>query len=355
MKCSKRKAEFLEKVIRQWEQEGTIDEQQAGQLRSAVEVVSFDWKQFAQYSFWIAVVCFVIAVGALVADDLLMEVITDFLNRIFYAPDRIKSLTFIAVAVAFYAWGWHRHRKKPHLVYSNEIFYLMGVFSTLISMLFLFSSYHFDGSYLSIMLALLTLVYVIIAWVCTSRLVWVFALLALGSWFVAATGYHDGWQPYFLGMNYPMRFVLFGMFVIILAQLVSRIDWIQKLELTTHTIGLWYFFTALWLLSVFGNYSQFIEWYDVPQQDLLSWAILQGVVSLLAIIYGLRFEDSIAHKFGIVFLLLGLYTRYVEYLWSTLHLAAFFSILAVSFWLIGSKAESIWYVGKESSLANQED
>jgi len=355
MKCSKRKAEFLEKAIVRWEQEGTIDEKEAEKLRSAIEVVSFDWKQFAQYSFWIAVVCFVIAVGALVADEILMEVITDLLNRIFYAPDRIKSLTFLAVAAAFFGWGLKRHHQKPHLVYSNEIFYLMGVFSTLIAMLFLYSSFNFDGEYLSTMLAGLTITYMAVAIFCESRLVWVFALLAMGSWIVAVTGYRNGWEPYFMGMNYPFRFVLFGLMVVLLGKIFSRVEWVQKLELSTHIIGLWYFFTALWLLSIFGNYSQFTEWYDVPQQQLVGWAVLQGVVSLLSIIYGLRFHDSIAHKFGITFLLLGLYTRYVEYLWESLHMAAFFAILAISFWLIGTKAEKIWYLGANSNLAKNEE
>ncbi len=42
------------------------------------------------------------------------------------------------------------------------------------------------------------------------ELVWIFALLSLGSWFGAETGYVSGWGAYYLGMNYPMRFVLFG-------------------------------------------------------------------------------------------------------------------------------------------------
>ncbi|KTG57233.1 membrane protein, partial [Klebsiella pneumoniae] len=35
-------------------------------------------------------------------------------------------------------------------------------------------------------------------------------LLALGNWFGAETGYVSGWGAYWLGMNYPIRFVLFG-------------------------------------------------------------------------------------------------------------------------------------------------
>ena len=43
-----------------------------------------------------------------------------------------------------------------------------------------------------------------------SGLVWLFFLLALGNWFGAETGYISGWGAYWLGMSFPIRFVLFG-------------------------------------------------------------------------------------------------------------------------------------------------
>ena len=50
--------------------------------------------------------------------------------------------------------------------------------------------------------------------------------------------------------------------------------------------------------------------------------------------------------FGLTFLFINLYTRFFEYLWDSLHKAVFFAVLAVSFWLLGSKAETLWHLGR---------
>jgi hypothetical protein len=47
-----------------------------------------------------------------------------------------------------------------------------------------------------------------------SRLIWLFALVSLGSWFGTETGYPNQLGLYFLGMNYPLRFVLFGLLLV---------------------------------------------------------------------------------------------------------------------------------------------
>lgn len=66
------------------------------------------------------------------------------------------------------------------------------------------------------------------------------------------------------------------------------------------------------------------------------------MVSLGFMIYGLKGKDALAREFGITFLLINIYTRYVEYLWDITDKAVFFGVLAISFWLIGRKAEKIW-------------
>ena len=57
-----------------------------------------------------------------------------------------------------------------------------------------------------------------------------------------------------------------------------------------------------------------------------------------------RFDDAVARGFGITFFLLGIYTLYFSLLWDVIHAGLFFFILAVSFWLLGRKAERIWHL-----------
>ncbi|GAA5252317.1 hypothetical protein KNCP2_06050 [Candidatus Rickettsia kedanie] len=54
------------------------------------------------------------------------------------------------------------------------------------------------------------IVYAILGYFSKSNLIWCVALISLGSWMGAETGYMSGWGAYYLGMNYLLRFILFG-------------------------------------------------------------------------------------------------------------------------------------------------
>lgn len=82
------------------------------------------------------------------------------------------------------------------------------------------------------------------------------------------------------------------------------------------------------------------------QYELLHWSLLFGAAAVAAVWYGLKRDDGVLRGFGLTFLFINLYTRYFEYFWDSLHKAAFFAVLAVSFWYLGSKAETIWQLGR---------
>jgi predicted membrane protein len=83
-------------------------------------------------------------------------------------------------------------------------------------------------------------------------------------------------------------------------------------------------------------------WNKASQLELFHWALLFGAVAILAVWYGLKFDDQVTRGFGLTFLFINLYTRFFEFFWDTIHKALFFAILAASFWLLGSRAEKIW-------------
>src|SRR5690606_32804819 len=105
---------------------------------------------------------------------------------------------------------------------------------------------------------------------------------------------------------------------------------------------LFYFFISLWILSIFGNLATIEDWLKTEQVELVSWGIISSIASLAVMLYGLKQKDEIAREFGITFLLINIYTRYFEYMWDRTDKAIFFGLLAISFWLIGRKAEKIW-------------
>jgi len=79
--------------------------------------------------------------------------------------------------------------------------------------------------------------------------------------------------------------------------------------------------------------------------------VLFGAAAVAAIWYGLARDDGVLRGFGLTFLFINLYTRFFEYFWDSLHKAVFFAVLAISFWYLGRKAETIWHFGQHKPQA----
>lgn len=333
-------AEFIAQTIEHWESEGFISTEIAEKLRSSYEVKGFDWKRLAQYSFWIALACGIIAIASLIIDDAFITL----LQKLYDTPDLVISLVSAGIAAFLYYTGEKRKRTNPEQIFSNEAVIFFGVLFTASSIAFLGKALDNGSGHFSILFLLSVLVYGLLAVKFSSKLVWVFALISLGSWFGTETGYQTDWSNYFLGMNYPLRFVCFGALLVAFSLLLGKAPKLQQFKNLTYIIGLMYFFISLWILSIFGNFGTLEDWLKVDQIELFYW----GIVSILAasgfMLYGLRKQDAIAREFGIIFLLINLYSRYFEYLWDVTDKTIFFSILALSFWLIGRKAEKIWNI-----------
>ena len=334
---NKTQGNFLLDTIGQWEAQKTIPPETAGILRQSVSIRPFDWKKLAKYSFWIALVCLCIAVGSIFADRALLKLLAFFFDM----PDGARSLGLaLLAALVFYA-GLYRRRKKPERVFSNEAIFFLGVLLCAASITFLGRAIDTGSGHFSLLLLLAAIVYGALGLALSSRLIWVFSLLSLGSWFGAETGYVSGWGAYYLGMNYPMRFVLFGIVLTGASFGFGRLPRLARFRHSTYVMGLLYLFIALWILSIFGNYDG-EGWFRARQIELLHWGLLFALAAIAAIVHGLRQDDYTSRAFGVTFLFINLYTRYFEFFWESTHKAVFFLLMAASFWLIGSHAEKIW-------------
>lgn len=338
MKLSRKQSAFLTDTIDAWEKSGKLSKETAEILKESYEITAFDWKKLAKYSFWAALICIVIAFTALIADELLMNLI----ERFFSLPAFALSLLFAILAAGFYYTGIKRRDHKPDKIYSNESIFFIGILLTGLSITYFGITLEIEESHYSMLILVSTIVYGILGMWFPSKLIWIFSLLSLGTWFGTQTGYISGWGAYFLGMNYPLRFVLFGSVLVGLSFFMMKYDRIKILQKSTYVIGLLYLFISLWLLSIFGNYGDISSWYDAKQIELFHWGLLFGLVAIAAIIYGLKYDDYTSRSFGITFLFINLYTKYFEFFWDGTHKAIFFAILAISFWFIGTRAEKIW-------------
>jgi len=331
--------EIIETAIDHWQKENLIDAETAQQLRKSYEIKGFDWRRLAQYSFWIALSCIVLAFLSLFIDKKILAL----LETLYDTPNVIISIICAALAALFYYAGYYNKKKYPEKQLSNESLIVLGVFATATSIGYLGKIVDKVSGLYSLLFFCSVLIYTILAIKLSSKTIWIFMLIALGIWFASETAYHSNWGFKFWGMNYPLRFTLFGAALTAFAFSLHK-QWkiIQPFQPLSYAIGILYLLISLWLLSIFGNYSDLDKWAAIKQYHILYWGILSTLVSLLFAWYGLKKKDAIAREFGITFLLINLYTRFFEYLWDNINRAIFFSLLALSFWLIGRKAEKIW-------------
>lgn len=339
-KLDQEKSDFLEKMIAYWESENLIQEETANKLRKSYEPKLFDWRRLAQYSFWIAMACGVIALGALLIDKTLLS----YIEKLYNTPNSIISLISALGAAGLFIFGFKRKKTKPELIFSNEALILSAVMLTANAIAYFGKSLGSGNNHFSILILIAVIIYAILAYVFKSRLIWVFTLISFGAWFGTETGYLSKWSWYFMGLNYPLRFVFFGFALTTSSFLLKGKKKFDHFFTTTYISGMAYLFISLWLLSIFGNYGLLEDWYSIKQISLFYWAIVSALCCIISIYIGLRYRDEIAREFGITFLFINLYSRYFEYFWDSWHKALFFLVLAISFWLIGRKAEKIWRI-----------
>ncbi len=345
MKVNRAQATIIKSALDHWTQSGKLDEKTSESLKGDLEVSTFDWKRLTKYSFWFALIAILNSVVAAMNDKFLI----DLIESVFNASHLLKCLTLIAVSVTMYWYGLRRRKSHPGKVFSNEAIMSLGVLATAGAIYQLGMMLDTGSGHFSLLLLLSFIVYGALGYFFKSNLIWIFSLASLGSWMGTETGYISGWGAYYLGMNYPLRFVLFGGALATAAFMLEKKEWFSIFYRSTLIMGLLYLFIALWIMSIFGNYGDMDSWYKVKQIELFHWSLIFGLVAAAAIFHGLKFESGVTKGFGVTFLIINFYTRYFEYFWEASHKAIFFAILAISFWLVGTKAEKIWHFGSDKN------
>ena len=68
---------------------------------------------------------------------------------------------------------------------------------------------------------------------------------------------------------------------------------------------------------------------------MLGYSAVFALGSAISFYLGIRYKDELARDFGVLFLLINLYTRYFEYFWDSMNKGIFFLVLAITFGLVG--------------------
>ncbi|GDX06310.1 DUF2157 domain-containing protein [Buttiauxella sp. A111] len=338
MKVTRKQEKIVQRTLEGWRQEGVIDAAEQQRLQQHLSVQFFDWQRMSRYAFWVALACVIIAIGSLVADEYLLALLFNF----GYAT---RAIILAIIAMAFYAWGFQRQKRTPGKRYSNEAIVFLGVLFTALSLSQVGMALDNGSGNVAPLFLLGCAIYGVMGYLARSGLIWLFCLLALGSFFGSSTGYASGWGAYWLGMNYPIRFVLFGAVLLAACYLLKTPLQQRNLFNVSKAMGLLYLFIALWILSIFGNYDVDI-WQSVRQIELLHWSLLFALAAVACIWISLKTDDGMLRGFGLTFLGINLYTRYFELFWDGTNKVIFFLLLAISLALVGRYAEKIWRIGE---------
>lgn len=264
MNVTRKQQRILQRAIEQWQQEGVLNSSDGQRLSASLSVRTFDWQRLSRYAFWTAIACVLIALGSLFADAELIAAIINLFSDSAVARIILPTL----LAIAFYYWGFRRQRRESQWHYSTEAILFLGVVCTAIALWQLGDRLDDGSGHVAPLILLGCAIYGLIGFFARSGLVWLFFLLALGNWFGAETGYISGWGAYWLGMSFPIRFVLFGGVLLALCYLMQNVLRQRQLFTVSKAMGLTWLFVALWILSIFGNYDS-DSWYGVSQAQLL--------------------------------------------------------------------------------------
>lgn len=327
----KKEARLLDIVITSWQKNGVVSEEQAGRMRQSYTVRNTDWQTIALYIFIAAISCALMAFGSLVLDEKWIEIIRKKLSL----TDSIIALLFAIVTGVLCYQGWRRKQRQPAFSLNRELFWLLPLLSTGVSVVYLGKSVGYLNNNYGLFWMLATLAYAVFSLVFRSRLLWIATLVCLIPAYVKITYYISDDAPYFLGMNLPCRMALLAVVMIVLAWLARRTDLYPPVKDITWS-GAWLLFLLSgWLISIFGNTAGWQEWQELRQFRLLWWVAVFTIQCVGTLLLGIKIRDNTLRDMAVIFLFLDLYTRYFEYLWDRTNKGLFFGILALSFWWLG--------------------
>jgi predicted membrane protein DUF2157 len=326
MEVDKSEYDLLHHALGEWEQSGKLTAAQAEDLKKTV-MLRQPRHQIAQYFFFIALFCTLMAFGAIFLNEKLLEKLKVY----FSLSDLIIALIAAGLSVV---WFWYVGRKQNSLTpIAYEIYMVLGGLSVLTSLIYFCKEFHVDGTYTAF-LSMATPLLAVLAVLFRSKALWIGALIASLGWFGSFTTWQSA-DNLFLGMNYPVRFTVFGLIILGISFLQVYVKQLSFTQRITYTAGLILFFTGLWAVSIFGNYNTLVGWHAVRQIHVLAYSIVFAAAAAISFYLGIRFKDDLARDYGVLFLLINLYTRYFEYFWDSMNKGIFFTILAVTFGLLG--------------------
>lgn len=157
----------------------------------------------------------------------------------------------------------------------------------------------------------------ILAYTLNNHWVLIYAMINLFIFFGGETGYVSGWGAYWLKIDYPLRYSLIGISCIAIAfahrycenDIIIRFRNFNRVYLH---FGLLILNLSLWFFALFGLYNGSFPW-DSNEGERFLFTLLWGLVSGLSIYSATRINNSTLRSYGLVFLIINIYTAYFQF------------------------------------------
>ena len=281
--------------------EGQLDFAQHATLAALYPVQRWDWLGLGR---WFAVF------GALSAVSGLVMVARELFE---FTLEKLAVVLGLAMLAAFaggvrlggrgYRWSGHALEAAAGILLIALTFTLGVIYST--------GSGNWPALLLIDLLILLPLAYLRV-----NPLQLTLAVVVFFSWFGGYSGYVSGWGMYWFTMNYPLRFLVVGLGIVLFAFAHRYAEEGGALHRQRGFFKVWLaagmFFSemALWLLALFGNFAEFWRSYQENVLELFVFHVLWTLFNVAALWLGGRLALRQLRGFAITFLCIQGYTVY---------------------------------------------
>lgn len=292
---------LLRRQLDRFLREGELAPEQHAALAALYPVARWDWLSLGR---WFAVFGALAAVGGV---SILARELFEFTLEKLAVVLGLLMVTAFAGGVRLgqrgYRWSGFSLEAAAGMLLIGLTFTLGVIFST--------GSGNWPALLLIDLLLLLPLAYLRV-----NPLQLTLAVVVFFTWFGGYTGFVSGWGMYWFTMNYPLRFLVVGLCIVLLAFAHRYAE--EEGPLGRHRgffkvwLGAGMFFAemALWLLALFGNFAEFWRSYQENVFELFLFHVLWTAFNLAALWLGQRLALRQLRGFAITFLSIQGYTVY---------------------------------------------
>ncbi|WP_026474044.1 hypothetical protein [Alkaliflexus imshenetskii] len=338
MRLSRKQRILAERLLSTWVDEELLTREHADRLSSSISQKTLNWKRVARNMLGLAIIFMVIAFLHLVADKWVIQ----FLESFFAMSDAFFLVLLLSLSMVFPFLARYFHRKGHGLNLSVETFLLLGLLA------FSGAAYYTNAvfqpvSVIKVLLILVVSAYtLVVSFLFRDKLMWLLGLVGVMLWFGVETVRLSNWETSFLGLNLPVRFLIFTSFLALASNALSLFEKFRRYSDISIHFFLMMMWVSLWMTALFGNYSSMEAWDNASAFQLLPWGVLMGVVAFIFWFMGKKRHHKEWIWMGSIALFADVYTQYFLFLWEPLPASLFFFVMALSFLVIGRKAEVIW-------------